>query len=66
MAKTVFEALLDSIHEEADALSKFTGSGKCCDYADYRYVCGQIRGLEHACEDIKSLAKTYLEDDDDE
>ncbi len=66
MAKTVFEALSGSIQGEVDNLSMFISAGKCADFADYRHVCGQIRGLERALEDIKSLAKAYLEDDDDE
>ena len=38
--------------------------GACTDFEEYRYTCGQIRGLEAACAIIEDL-KQQLEHSDD-
>lgn len=65
MAKTVFDVLIDKIaaHRNAVADSLVSGHGK--DYAEYRELCGLIRGLETAQREIADLAQNYLDDDND-
>ena len=65
MAKTVFDVLIDKIaaHKNAVAESLISGAGK--DYAEYRELCGLIRGLETAQREVHDLAQTYLEEDND-
>ena len=62
MAKTVFDVLFEKIaaHKQAVADSLVSGAGK--DYAEYRELCGLIRGLETAQREVQDLAQNYLDD----
>jgi hypothetical protein len=52
---------LDKIrHEQVD----FLASGRLTDFAEYRHVCGVIRGLGHADGFISDLAKKMEYSDD--
>ena len=53
------------LKERIAILSDALASGKAASYDDYRYTCGQIRGLEAACFLISDL-KRQLENSDDE
>jgi adenylosuccinate synthase len=55
------EKLTAHIAAVADSLS----SGAAKDYAEYRDLCGLIRGLETAKREILDLAQQYMEQDDD-
>lgn len=63
--KTVFDVLIGKIaaHRSAVADSLVSGAGK--DYAEYRELCGLIRGLETAQREVQDLAQHYLEQDDE-
>ena len=55
--KTAIDVVLEKLEEAVlirkDALSK----GSVASYDEYKYVCGQIRGLESACGIVLDLQK---------
>jgi hypothetical protein len=65
MAKTVFDVLKEKIvaHKTAIADSLISGASK--DFAEYRELCGLIRGLEIAQREVQDLAQNFLDDDDE-
>lgn len=52
--------LVDRMNMLSDALIK----GKCPTIEEYRYICGQLRGLEAACGIIEDLKKRMENSDD--
>lgn len=60
-----FDYLLKEYAERIHALSEAMTFGHCTSFEEYKYVCGQVRGLEAACAVIKDL-KQRLETQDDE
>ncbi len=56
--------LLNEYKERIAMLSKAISAGNCVSYDEYKYTCGQIRGLESACLTITDL-KQRLEKSDD-
>jgi hypothetical protein len=56
--------LLNEYKERIAMLSKAISAGNCVTYDEYKYTCGQIRGLESACLTITDL-KQRLEKSDD-
>lgn len=66
MAATLHDVLNEKIEEFVLRTSESLESGKCGDYAEYRYLCGQIRGLKVAQTAITDLMRKMQEDDDDE
>ena len=65
MAKTVYDVLLEKLTAHLDAVTDSLASGAAKDYAEYRDLCGLIRGLETAKREILDLSRNYMEDDDD-
>jgi hypothetical protein len=65
MAKTVYDVLLDKIAAHVMAVADSVASGAAKDYAEYRELCGLIRGLETAKREIADLAQIQMENDDD-
>jgi len=65
MAKTVYDVLVDKITAHIAAVADSVASGAAKDYAEYRDLCGLIRGLETAKREILDLAQQYMEQDDD-
>ena len=65
MAKTVFDVLRDRFSEQKRSSEEFLNSGGCKDFAEYREVCGVIRGLDTALREINDLSRNYMEDNDD-
>lgn len=65
MANTVFEVLVEKIEEDITAKEAGVASGACKDYAEYREVCGTVRGLRFALSHILDLSRAYLDDNDD-
>lgn len=63
--KTVFDVLISKIEARKLAVKGNMSTGACKDYADYKYACGQLRGLKSALNEIADLAKQQMEDDDD-
>jgi len=64
--KTVFDVLSSKNKEAIASKVSYLTTGKATDYADYRYVCGQIRGLEAAQLEITDLSRIYMEDNNDD
>lgn len=56
--------LLREYKERIGMLQAATGAGHCASYDEYKYTCGQIRGLESACATIIDL-KNRLENSDE-
>tara|TARA_Y100001947_G_C10175493_1_gene234269 strand:- start:107 stop:304 length:198 start_codon:yes stop_codon:yes gene_type:complete len=64
MAKTVFDVLKERIEEQESSAMEFLADGGPKDYAEYRNVCGLLRGLQVALSYIEDLSRNYLEGDD--
>ena len=57
--------LIKEFTERMAMLGEATSRGQCASFEEYKYTCGQLRGLEAACAIIKDL-KDRLESSDDE
>ena len=62
--KTVFDVLIEEIEERRDALTQALISGAAKDYAEYKHICGEIRGLTFAHAQSTDLARRIENDDD--
>ena len=51
------EVVLIEAKDRLKMLSSALQSGHCVSYDEYKYICGQIRGLESACGIILDLQK---------
>lgn len=60
----VLEVLKQKLEADIDVRVIALRSGQPNDYSEYRHTCGQIRGLEAACDHIDSLLQ-HLRDDDE-
>ncbi len=56
--------LLNEYKARIDMLQKAISAGNCANYEEYKYACGQIRGLESACLTITDL-KQRMENSDE-
>jgi hypothetical protein len=65
MANTVMELLQQKLEERKKVIVESLGSGAAKDYAEYRDMCGVIRGLTTAQQEVEDLVRR-LKDDDDE
>ena len=65
MAATVFDVLKKRIEEQKSSAVEFLVSGGSKDYAQYKEVCGLIRGLEDTLSNMEDLSRNFMEDDDD-
>ena len=65
MAKTVFDVLTDKLTDHKRSSEEFIHSGAAKDFAEYREVCGVLRGLDTALREINDLSRNYMEDEDD-
>lgn len=65
MAKTIFNVLEDRFNEEIEIAQETLGSGNAKDYAEYKELCGLIRGLRTALREVRDLAKNVMEEDYD-
>ena len=65
MAKTVFDVLKEKLTEQKRSNEEFIQSGAAKDFAEYREVCGVLRGLDTALREINDLSRNYMEDEDD-
>jgi hypothetical protein len=50
------EYLLEQYTERMNMLSEAMARGMCTSYEEYKFTCGQLRGLESACSVIQDLA----------
>jgi len=58
------EYLVAEYKDRMKMLQDALGYGNCQNFEEYRYVCGQLRGLESACSIIEDLVKR-LENSDE-
>lgn len=65
MGKTVIDLLSDKIEEQIEMLIGSLSDGVAKDYAEYRDMCGAIRGLRTAHRETKDLVRKLKEDEDD-
>jgi hypothetical protein len=63
MDKT-FEILLGEYRDRMAMLSEALTRGNCNTFEEYKYICGQLRGLEAACGIIVDLNKTMENSDE--
>jgi hypothetical protein len=59
------EYLLKEYRDRMDMLSEALIRGNCPTIEEYRYICGQLRGLEAACLIITDLKQKQEENFDD-
>lgn len=65
MEYKIYEVLLGEYKSRMDMLSEAVIRGNCPTIEEYRYMCGQLRGLEAACAIIEDLQRKTEEDFDD-
>lgn len=65
MEYKVYDVLLKEYKDRMDMLSEALVRGNCATIEEYRYICGQLRGLEAACATIVDLRKRTEEDFDE-
>lgn len=65
MAATAFDVVLKELKERVDMLSTALVNACASDYAEYKHMCGEIRGLSYAQNIINDLVRR-LERDEDE
>ena len=56
--------LMDQYKDRMQMLTEAVARGNCKDFDEYRFVCGQLRGLEAACAVIQDLTER-LENSDE-
>lgn len=56
--------LLTEFIDRIQMLQKAMAAGNCANFEEYKYTCGQIRGLEAACLTITDL-KQRMENSDE-
>jgi hypothetical protein len=56
--------LLNEYRDRIDMLQNAISAGNCTNYEEYKYACGQIRGLESACLTITDLKQRMEKSND--
>ena len=64
MATTAFDVVIKEIEERRESIAQALISGAAKDFAEYRDLCGEIRGLSRAHAFITDLVKRMEQDDD--
>jgi len=64
MSTQAFQYLANEIDKLRGDQVSFLAGGGAKDFAEYRHVCGVIRGLTHADQIVKDLAKKMEYSDD--
>jgi len=52
------------MEEQKTSALQFLADGGAKDYAEYRNVCGLLRGLQTSLSIVQDLSRNFLEDDD--
>lgn len=65
MANGLLETLVQQLDERKTILSTALNNGACSDFAEYKYVVGQVRGLAVAQSLINDLLQNLKETDED-
>lgn len=63
MDKTL-EYLIGEYKDRMGMLSEAMSRGMCTSYEEYKFTCGQLRGLESACAVIQDLVDRLEKSDD--
>jgi hypothetical protein len=61
---TAFDVVIKEIEERRESIAQALLSGSAKDYAEYRHLCGEVRGLSHAHVFITDLVRKMVKDDD--
>ena len=64
MAATAFSVVLKDIEEKRESIARALIDGAAKDYAEYRNLCGEIRGLSQAQMYINDLVRRLEQDDE--
>jgi hypothetical protein len=65
MDTKIFELLNKRIEDQIKSHSEALASGQSKDYAQYRELCGVIRGLQTAQRELGDLVRNLKDDNDD-
>jgi hypothetical protein len=65
VARTVFDVLIENIEDHRSSAIEVLAQGSVKDYAEYRDLCGLIRGLETAQREIRDLARANQDEYDE-
>jgi len=65
MDTKIFELLNKRIEDQVKSHSEALVSGQSKDYAQYRELCGVIRGLQTAQRELGDLVRNLKDDNDD-
>jgi len=57
-------ALIKDIDEDIQQLNQVISSGSISDFAEYKYLCGQILGLTKCLYYVKDMEKRLQQSDD--
>jgi len=61
----VFELLMTKVNNRIEDLKDSVSNGSAKDYAEYRELCGVIRGLRSAQVEVQDLASRLKETEDE-
>ena len=64
MAATAFSVVLKDIEEQRDSIARALSDGSAKDFAEYKYMTGEIRGLSLAHSFITDLVRKMERDDE--
>jgi hypothetical protein len=64
MATTALDVVIKEIEERRESIAQALISGSAKDFAEYKDLCGEIRGLSRAHAFITDLVKRMQNDDD--
>lgn len=59
-----FQLILKEIEERREMLAKALMEGSAKDYAEYRSLCGEVRGLSHVHFYVTDLVRRMENDDE--
>lgn len=65
MDEQYFSLLSSKLEDRKKTLIEFLCDGAAKDYAEYKNLCGEIRGLSVAQEETKDLVRKFKELDDE-
>lgn len=65
MATTAFSVVMKEIEEHRESIARALVDGTARDYADYKSMCGEIRGLSVAHAFINDLVRKMEQQDDE-
>lgn len=64
MDTQILSVLLEKYEERINMLKEAIARGGCGTFEEYKYSCGQLRGLEAACMVIEDLNKSMENSDE--